>query len=165
MEKHEEYRDSFDKFKEIPRLQHDYFKHVSTLSLLSIGTILTFIVKIMPGSKCIILAGLSLLCFIVCLIFSLYGMTDPINIVLYITGIQMNMTIMEAAIGVDSENKKEKNDKLKKDIYDLLEKNNKCTDRISKYGLITRYSFMIGVVIFLMYAGINFLMSDPCPGR
>ncbi len=58
MEIDEESYESIEKFKEIARIQYDYYKNLATLSLASIGAILAFIAKVFPSTTNSILCSI-----------------------------------------------------------------------------------------------------------
>lgn len=136
--------ESLERLKEVERLRFDYFKQLSTLSTGSIGAIIAFIAKIFPASIFINLAAFSLFCFFICLVGSLFGMTAPGNMILYLTSIQ--------TIGPSSEKTPEEREK---DIKTYSKRYLKGLNEISILDKITKWAFVVGVISFLFYAGMS----------
>ena len=145
MDKKSEYIDSLEKYKEVARIQYDYFKHLSLLSTASIGAILAFISKTSSLTYVSILAGLSLICFFVSIVVSLSGMVSPANIIMYLTAIR---TL--DALEVQEEKQKAERRKLMTQL-------NTAVDNVQKANKCTKNAFLLGIILFLLYASINFV--------
>jgi len=143
-EKREEILDTLEKMKEIQRMEFDYFKHLTTLSTGSILILIAFLEKVFIKPKGFVLGFISIGCFTLCLIFSLLALPQAGNIVLYTTGIRMVLVSGET----DEE-------KAKKEVEKGLNKINKTLDCLKVYDHITRWVFIAGIVIFLIFTGIN----------
>jgi hypothetical protein len=135
---------SMDKLKEVQRIQYDYFKHLTTLSVGSIGVIATLVLKIMPEPKCIVLLIISLMSFLLCLLASLWACTAPGNAILYIVGIQT----YAAASPEDPQKNKGAVEKESRKLE-------KSLDQIKFFDIFTKIVFLIGVVVFLIYIRVN----------
>lgn len=137
--------ESMEKMKEVQRIQYDYFKHLTTLSASSILIIVAFLEKVFNSPNCIILALISILCFALCLTASLWILPVTGNIILYITGIR----VLAANAEKDGEKQAET---LSKKIDDSL-------DKINVYDWFTKITFLLGVVMFLIFVFINFFCA------
>ena len=128
-----------EKTKELPRMQYDYFKHLTTLSTGSILIIVAFLEKVFNEPRGSIVVVISLICFAFCLIGSLLALPLTGNVIMYITFCKI-----EALKG----NEKKAKEFGKKGEDSLKE--------IGIYDDVSRYSFLAGIIAFLIFAGINF---------
>ncbi|MCJ7589511.1 MAG: hypothetical protein MUQ00_16680 [Candidatus Aminicenantes bacterium] len=131
-------------FKEVERFRFDYYKQLSILSTGSIGAILAFIIKLLPTSNCIILAILSLIFLFLCLIFSLFGMTAPSNMIVYLIGIRTIATSKQKSPEERKKDKKEYEDKYSRGLKEI-----KVVDWVCKIV------FIQGIFLFLLFAASN----------
>lgn len=132
--------ESLEKLKEVQRIQYDYFKHQTTLSIGSILIIVAFLEKVFSTPECIVLALISIISLALCLIGSLWILPETTNIIMYITGIRI------AKAGEDE-----------KQANVLNEKINASLGNINKYSWFTRITFLLGIVMFLIFSFINFI--------
>lgn len=142
MEKMNEVLNTLEHFKEIPRLQYDYFKHLSTISTASIGAVMAFVVKLFSSSAIEILAGLSVVSFLICIFYCLSGMTEPANMIIYMSSIHSTALSEEGAPSL---------------IKGLVELEDKIKSRgriMTKAYHVTRYSFLLGIIFVLAYATV-----------
>jgi len=144
----EEYLESLEKYKEIARIQYDYFKHLSVLSTASIGAILTFIATSSSLTYSTVLAGLSLICFFMCIVVSLSGMIEPANIILYLTSLRITAA---------SEGQEEKR---KAEVKEIGANFNVSVDNITKANRRTKRTFLLGIILFLAYVCIRFICNS-----
>jgi len=140
--------DYIDKRKEVHRFHFEYFKQLSTLSTASIGAILVLFTKLPPSSGWAILAGFSLLCLVICLVITLFGMTAPGNLVKKLVDL--------GAIANQSQQEAKKSEE---EAGHYIEEYLKGLKELGVYDLITRYTFIAGVVLFLAYAVIGIIKS------
>jgi len=138
--------DFIEKLKETQRFQFEYFKQLSTLSTASIGAIIALLTKFPPLSDWAILAGLSLLCFVVCLIYTLSGMTAPAKMV-------QDLTEMRDA----ADSPQQESEERETEAHVHLDSYIKGWEKIRVYDRTTRIAFFMGVILFLAYAIINIL--------
>lgn len=135
---------SIDRFKEVQRLQYDYFKHLTTLSVGSIGVIATLVLKALPEPRCIALLIISIVSFFLCLLVSLWALTAPGNAILYMAGIQAYAAVTP-----------EDPQKHKGDVEKESKKFEKSLDQIHCFDIFTKILFLLGVVLFLIYFVVN----------
>ena len=140
--------ESIGEFKELGRIQYDYYKNLATLSLASIGAIIAFVVKVFPNTTISplysVVAGLSLMCFSISLIVSIQGMPGPANYITYLTCLQIDLISVKSA---DQEKKvKEDQEKLKN-----------CCKGMQKNNRRAKHAFISGVILFLLYAAIRLI--------
>lgn len=145
LEQTQEIFDSMERMKETQRLQYDYFKHLTTLSVTSIGVIVA-VIKLDAISKFHILAGFSIFGFLVCLVAALWAMPISTNSILYLTGIRI---ITTSTIKSPEERKA--------DFEEFSANYTKTLGRIGFSDHLTRWTFLAGVLIFLAFAGLNFI--------
>jgi hypothetical protein len=145
-DKANEFFESIEKLKEVHRIRFDYFKHLTTLSTASIGAIIAFVTKVLPESNCVIIAFISLISFFFCLLAALWAMSGPGNVIFYLTGIQVIATSSEKTP-----------QERAKDAEDYSYKYNRALGQMKCYSKITSIAFLAGIILFLVYAGINLL--------
>ncbi|MQY59834.1 MAG: hypothetical protein GH144_09580 [Clostridia bacterium] len=143
IEKLKELLESMEKMKEVQRIVYDYFKHLTTLSTGLILIIVAFLEKVFSDPIGIPYVVISVICFALCLIGSLLALPSPGNIILYMTAMRISLQ------GEDAEKAIKEGDKTMKVI-------NKTVNRMKIYDHVTRYSFLAGIIAFLIFAGINF---------
>ena len=142
-EKLKELLESMEKMKEVQRMMYDYFKHLTTLSAGLILVIVAFLEKVFSDPKDTAFVIISVICFALCLIGSLLALPSAGNIILYMTAMRISVQ------GKDAEKAIKEVDKTFKDIK-------KSLNWMNIYDHVTRYSFLVGMVAFLIFAGINF---------
>jgi len=135
---------SVDRLKEVQRIQYDYFKHLTTLSVGSIGVIATLVLKVLPEPKCMVLLIISIISFFLCLLASLWALTAPGNAILYMVGIQT----YAAAAPENPERHKEAVEKESRKLENSL-------NQIKFFDIFTKIFFLVGIVVFLVYVGVN----------
>jgi len=134
--------------KEKHRYHFEYFKQLSTLSTASIGAILVLFTRIPPSSLFWrIFTGLSLACLIVCLGVTLFAMTASGNLAKKLVDLQ---TLPDEQQGT-------KEREIEIDRY--IDEYGKGMKELMAYDYVTRYTFLVGVSLFLIYALINILAS------
>ncbi len=143
LEKLKELFESLEKMKEVQRIVYDYFKHLTTLSTGLILIIVAFLEKVFSDPIGITYVVISVICFALCLIGSLLALPSAGNIIMYMSAMRI------IAQGKDAEKAIEEIEKIIKGI-------NKTVDRMKIYDHVTRYSFLAGIIAFLIFAGINF---------
>lgn len=137
--------ESLEKIKEVDRLQYDYFKHFTTLNTASILIIVAFIEKIFNYPDYIIIAFISIASLAISLIGSLWVMAVPINIILYKIGSRIEMELGQ------------RDEETLKKIKELENKVDKSYGIIKRYDFITKISFLIGIISFLIFCTLNFI--------
>jgi hypothetical protein len=140
--------DYIEKRKEVNRFHFEYFKQLSTLSTASIGAILVLFTKLPLSSGWAILAGLSLLCLVTCLVITLFGMTAPGNLV-------KKLVDLGAIANEPQQNANKRDEEADKNIEEYI----KGMKELGVCDLVTRYTFITGVVLFLSYAVICIIKS------
>jgi len=148
-EKRQEILETLEKLKEIQRMEFDYFKHLGTLSTGSILILVAFFEKVFSDPTGEAWIVLSVICFVLCIADSLLAMPSASNIVLYTIGIRMVLV----SGGEDTEEVKEK---AKKEVEKAMDKINDAFDSLKIYDRVTRWSFLVGLIAFLIFAGVNF---------
>jgi len=148
-EKRQEILETLEKLKEIQRMEFDYFKHLGTLSTGSILILVAFFEKVFSDPTGEAWIVISVICFVLCIADSLLAMPSASNIVLYTIGIRMVLV----SGGEDTEEVKEK---AKKEVEKAMDKINDAFDSLKIYDRVTRWSFLVGLIAFLIFAGVNF---------
>jgi len=151
LERRKELLDVLERMKEIQRMEFDYFKHLTTLSTGVILIIVAFIEKVFTKPQMIPVAMISIFCFLVCVVGSLLALPLAGNIVLYSTGIRT------VAVSIRGEEDEGVWEKAKKKALEGLDKICNALDSLGCYDKITRWFFIAGIVIFLIFTGINIL--------
>ncbi|MGA2361628.1 MAG: hypothetical protein ABSG73_04125 [Candidatus Aminicenantales bacterium] len=126
-----------EKFKDIQRLQFEYFKHLSTISASSLGIIVALSKVFFPNTKIVCLLILSLLSITCCLIAAVSAMPLVANSILYILRAQAGKAIRE------------------KDPDPIIDQYSRALDKIEDFDRFTRITLMAGAVLFLIFAAIN----------
>ena len=142
-EQRQELLNSMESLKDTQRLQYDYFKHLTTLSLTLIG-LMAAAIRSDSISYALIPAGFSILGLLVCLIAALFAMPVAGNSILFLTGVRITAT-----------SKVKPPDEAKKDFEDFAEKYSKTLDRIHISDIPTRIALLVGVFMALTYAGMK----------
>ena len=137
---------SMESMKETQRIQFDYFKHLTTLSTGSILIIVAFLEKVFSYPEWIILAVFSIIALAVCLVASLFAMTPCSNVILDITGLRTIMTVGDKSTEERIKYKNKFSGKISKSLK-----------RIGILDHISKYSFLLGIALFLIFAILNFL--------
>jgi len=142
-EKLKELLESMEKMKEVQRIVYDYFKHLTTLSAGLILVIVAFLEKVFSDPTGITFVVISVICFALCLISSLEALPSAGNIIMYISAMRI------IAQGEDEM-------KAVEELGEIMKKINKSINWMQIYDRVTRYSFLAGIIAFLIFAGINF---------
>lgn len=138
-----------ERMKEIQRMEFDYFKHLTTLCTGLILILVAFLEKVFTEPQVIALAIISIVCFLVCVVGSLMALPLASNIVLYVTGIRM------VAVSIRGEVDEKVWEKAKVKSEEGLNKISGALGSLHMYDLVTKWFFIAGIVIFLIFAGIN----------
>jgi hypothetical protein len=134
-----------ESLKDTQRLQYDYFKHLTTLSVTSIGLLIAAI-RSDTLSYSLIPAGLSIFSLLICLITALFAMPVATNSILFLTGVRITAT-----------SKVKKPEESRKDFDEFAAKYTGTLDRIRSSDRLTRITFLAGVLAALVYAGLKLL--------
>lgn len=130
----------YEKLKEAFRYHYDYHKHMTILNAGSILIIIAILEGIFREPKGIIFIMFSIVCFVLSLICSLIVMTT-------ITGITLTMTALHLALF-------NKNIKEFEEISDKAKPSVRRMDVLNKLHIIF---YLIGIIILVLFAFINFL--------
>jgi len=135
---------TFQYSREFIKNQYDYFKHLTTLSTGSILIIIAIIQGVFDNPECIILIAISFFFFLVSLICSLYMLQvlNGYNEAIFFTLVNILQVTEETAGKVQDE---------LKNMTDSIAKSAKV------FHPITDFSFLLGVVAFLVFTFINFI--------
>jgi len=131
-------------FREFIKNHNDYFKHLTTLSTGSILIIIAIIEGVFDNPECIILIAISFFFFLVSLIGALYMLQvlNGYNKALFFTLVNI--------LQVTEETTNKVQDELKR-MTDSIDKSAKV------FHPITDFSFLLGIVAFLVFTFINFI--------
>ncbi len=152
--------ETLEKMKEIQPIKFDYFKHLTTLSTGSILILVAFLEKVFTAPQIVLLAFFSIVCFAVCVVGSLMAFPKASNIVLYTTGIRMIMFTVrgkDAVSGKDGKAVEEAVEEARKGMEEFGDEVSKAMSCLKVYEGITRWFFIAGIAIFLIFAGINII--------
>jgi len=130
--------DSLEGLKEEHRLQYDYFKYATVLSLGVITAIVALFQKVISNPKYPLLIYVSLGCFAISIIGSLLAM--PI-----ITSVIASMTTFRLAL-------------LENDPNNALmssKKIERILKRIPIFGYLVEFSLIFGIILFLVFLVFN----------
>ena len=133
--------------KEIQRLQYDYFKFLIPLSTGSIFILIAFIEKVLLDINTCekVIIFLSLLAFLITIIFSLCTLPVIINMIMYLTGIQKST--------IDDNITKED----EKEAYNLYGKFQEAVDHVKNKNTVALISYIIGISFILITVLIRFI--------
>jgi len=147
MEIKEALKDWIEKMKEIQRLQYDYFKFLIPLSTGSIFILIAFIEKVLLDINTCekVIIFLSLLAFLITIIFSLCTLPVIINMIMYLTGIQKST--------IDDNITKED----EKEAYNLYGKFQEALDHVKNKNTVALISYIIGISFILITVLIRFI--------
>jgi len=131
-------------FREFIKNHHDYFKHLTTLITGSILVIIAITEGIFDNPECLIIIGLSFFFFLVSLISALYMLQvlNGYNEALF-NSLFKTIDITE--------------DAPKKILDELNGKTGSIAKSAKCFHPITDISFLIGVVLFLVFTLINLI--------
>jgi|GEM_PF-1623427 len=140
-------KDWIEKMKEIQRLQYDYFKFLIPLSTGSIFILIAFIEKVLLDINTCekVIIFLSLLAFLITIIFSLCTLPVIINMIMYLTGIQKST--------IDDNITKED----EKEAYNLYGKFQEALDHVKNKNTVALISYIIGISFILITVLIRFI--------
>jgi hypothetical protein len=145
LEQSQELLISMENLKDTQRLQYDYFKHLTTLSLTAIGLLIVAI-RSDSISFSLVPAGISLVSLLVCLVTALYAMPVVGNSILFLTGVRITAT-----------SKVKPPEEAKKDLEDFSSKYSQTLDRIHLSDKITKFSLLSGAFMAVIYAGLKLI--------
>lgn len=128
-----------EQLKEVQRIRYDYFKHLTTLSTGTILIIIAFLEKIFTDPRGTVFALISIIAFVFCLVASLWTLPRLGNVIMEIIRVKFNLT------------------KGENEALPAFKKLNKSYRRTKIFYWITCASFLIGIIAFLVFAGINFI--------
>lgn len=131
---------SYELIKRIYELRYEYLKHMTTMSVGSIGVEVAFLTSILDSYICVCLSILSLLAFFICLIGSLWGM--PISVSIY-----DSMSKIQAYWSQPDEVARG----FIREVLELRDKISKDTVHLQNYNRIVKYSFLFGVILFIVF--------------
>ena len=135
--------------KDFERLEFDYFKHLSTISLAGISVLGIFLKTIFSKSShnpiIFSIACLSILAFIFCVVWSVLCLSGPANNILY---------------------------KTESEFYGSINEEDNCIKAYEKFKIVNtklinderiiRYSFLFGFLLFVLYLIINLTLLFEC---
>ena len=142
--------DELEKLKDVQRIEFDYFKHLSTLSTGSTMILIAFIEKAFRCPRVEILALLSVICFAVCMVFSLMALQSANNLVLCPQGIRMIYATRSA------KDKAEVRKKKAEEVQYGFNKLGVALKSLRFFDRATLKLFVLGIVLLLVFVGINF---------
>ena len=132
--------EAMEKSKEVQRIQYDYFKHLTTLNIGSIGVAVALFAKLESPPKCLALLIISLLCFFSGIIIALWGMKAAGNAILYVCGIR----ILWASTKKNTQETMSKVEEMR-DNFDAM------LDRIHHYDQVTKIALIQGILLFVIF--------------
>jgi hypothetical protein len=135
---------SADNLKDVMRIAYDYFKHLTTISASSIGVIAALVLKVFCEPRYLVLLIISIASLFLCLLASIWVLTVPGNAILYLVAIQTIASSPEVSP-----------DKRMKDTEDIQKKYDRSLDQIHFYDVFTKITFLVGIVVFLVFFGLN----------
>ena len=135
--------------KDFERLEFDYFKHLSTISLAGISVLGIFLKTIFLKSShnpiIVSIACLSILAFMFCVVRSVLALPGPVNSILY-------KTESEFYGSINDEN----------DCKTAFKKFEKENNKIKSDERTIRCSFLFGFLFFILYLIINLALLFEC---
>lgn len=152
--------ETLEKMKEIQPIKFDYFKHLTTLSTGSILILVAFLEKVFTAPQIVELALVSIGCFAVCVVGSLLAFPKASDIVVYITAIRMIMLSVrgkDVVSGKDEKAVEEAMEEARKGMEEFGDEVSKAMSCLKVYERITRWFFIAGIAIFLIFTGINII--------
>jgi len=130
------HKDDLENIKKLHEIQTNYFKHITTISIGSILITVAFLEKLFSSPSWPIIFFVSVFFFALSIAGSLFAMSEIGSTIEILTKIQQ----------------KSHEDKPKSEWEEVQKKQR----RINCYESLLKYSFLIGLVSFLIFAAINF---------
>ena len=136
LEEGKRHKDDLENIKKLHGIQTNYFKHITTISMGSILIAVAFLEKLFSSPSWPIIFFVSVFFFALSIAGSLFAISEIGSTIETLTIIQRQGPFR----ALDG-------------LWDTVEKKQR---RINRYESLLKYSFLIGLVSFLIFAAINF---------